>query len=329
MVSVLWRFHCTTVANCTFCHGCVLYAGINCAAMFQECLEVLRSIVLHSLGIKKDVSLTSQDLHRDTAVQNIFNQTGVHPHQVSPQTATAPIEVTSEESESVSPDKSTQVKKASPRNNLMTPSLYSRLSSGFGSLQDEEGSINYESSNDQKCNDTGKNRDSNCSDNIEQVSHVYKKKEHKKHKHHRHRSYDRASIERHTNHTTLSPRYDKNISPHVQGRENYSSVPPPRRAWYSTEPTHVVHESLPRATVQSVRTSSDAQSLQSYSQKPVEKNSMQSPPLQTGTLSPRAKKQRQRFHSKQLEVFRSKDEKQRLESEVNLLNLKVVEEDTK
>ena len=60
----------------------------------------------------------------------------------------------------------------------------------------------------------------------------------------------------------------------------------------------------------------------------VEGDAMQSPP-RVKVLSPRAEKPRQKLHSKQLELLRSKEEKQRLASEVNLLNLKVLKEGTK
>ena len=97
--------------------------------MFQECLIVLRSIVLHSLGIKQ-----SSDSSQHTVVQNLSSQIGTYPNQVSPQTQAAPSSVASESS----PNKSHRVINVSPRNKMghvfMTPSPNSRISSGFGSL---------------------------------------------------------------------------------------------------------------------------------------------------------------------------------------------------
>ena len=56
---------------------------------------------------------------------------------------------------------------------------------------------------------------------------------------------------------------------------------------------------------------------------------VRSPPPQAKVLSPRAEKQRQKLRSKQVELLNSKEEKERLVNEVNLLNLKVLEEGTK
>jgi hypothetical protein len=55
-----------------------MIAGINSAAMFQECLVVLRSIVLHSLGI---ASQSSPDL---AAAQSLSSQTSQAKPSVAP-----------------------------------------------------------------------------------------------------------------------------------------------------------------------------------------------------------------------------------------------------
>ena len=328
--------------------------------MFQECFVVLRSIVLHSLGIR---SQSSPDSSQFTVIQNLSSQFGSHPDQISPQTQAKPsVEVVARKENESSSNKSHRAMKVSPRNKaghiFMTPSPNSRISSGFGSLQDEEGSINYESSYDQKSSQPDKNsgsqypnRDPNLI-KIEQRSHEHERKRRRWEKHHRHRSHNAASAERDPNHTTVSPRYDQHTDVCVQKRDHNISNPPlPRGAWDAplTSPTANVDTQL---RVQSVESSSDNQSFLSPPQKPdnhtktssdgirsvpirgdmegrgIEKPLVQSPP-QVKVLSPRAEKQRQKLHSKQVELLRSKEEKERLANEVNLLNLKVLEEGTK
>ena len=322
--------------------------------MFQECFVVLRSIVLHSLGIR---SQTSPDSSQFTVIQNLSSQFGTHPDQISPQTQAKPsVEVVARQENESSSNKSHQAMKVSPCNKaghiFMTPSPNSRISSGFGSLQDEEGSINCESSYDKKSSRPDKNsgsqypnRDPNLI-KIEQQSHEHERKRRRQEKHHRHRSHNAASAERDPNHTTISPRYDQNTDACVQKRDNNVSNPPlPRGAWDVplTSPTANMDTQL---RVQSVESSSDNQSFLSPPRKHtsdgirsipirgdmegrgIEKPLVQSPP-QVKVLSPRAEKQRQKLHSKQVELLRSKEEKERLANEVNLLNLKVLEEGTK
>ena len=318
--------------------------------MFQECLIVLRSIVLHSLGI---TSQFSPDSGQHAAVQNLSSQ-------ISPQIQAKPSVAASIENDS-SPNKTHQVK-ASPCNKMghvfMTPSPNSRISSGFGSLQDEEGSINYESSYDHKssqCKDHGDShypqRDPNLI-KIEQRSQEHERKRRKRHKHHRHRSHDTASAEREPNHTTVSPRNEQNTAARVQRRDNDSYPLPPKGAWDAplTSPTNHLTTSPDQLRIQSVESSSDNQSLRQNPANHIEissqtdesrtvaisrgmegrgtEESVRSPP-QAKVLSPRAEKQRQKLHSKQVELLKSKEEKEKLVNEVNLLNLKVLEEGTK
>ena len=320
--------------------------------MFQECLIVLRSIVLHSLGIKQ-----SSDSSQHTVVQNLSSQIGTYPNQVSPQTQAAPTSVASESS----PNKSHQVINVSPRNKMghvfMTPSPNSRISSGFGSLHDEEGSINYEPSCNQKSSQS-KNSDSRShyperDPNliaIEQRSHEDERKRRRRHKHHRRRSHDTASSERDINHTTthMSPRNNQETA-RILRQDNDSNPPPPIGAWEVPLTSPTAGSMKPKDTspgqlrAQYGESSLDNQSFRSPPQisvnvkmsstdriegAGVEGDAMQSPP-QVKVLSSRAEKPRQKLHSKQLELLRSKEEKQRLVSEVNLLNLKVLEEGTK
>ena len=321
--------------------------------MFQECLTVLRSIVLQSLGI---TSPSSPDSGQHAAVQALSSQ-------ISPQTQAKPSVAASEENDSP-PNKTHQVK-ASPRTKMghvfMTPSPNSRISSGFGSLQDEEGSINYEPSFDHKssqCKDDSDSqypqRDPNLI-KIEQRSREHERKRRKRHKHHRHKSHDTASTERGLNHTNVSPRHERNTAACVQSRDNDSNPPPPKGAWDAplTSPANHSTTSPDQLRVQSVERSSNNKSFLSPRQNlascieispqsdesrnvPISRGmegrgteeSVQSPP-QAKVLSPRAEKQRQKLHSKQVELLKSKEEKERLVNEVNLLNLKVLEEGTK
>ena len=327
--------------------------GIDSAAMFQECFMVLRSIVLHSLGI---TSQFSPDSGQHAAIQNLAIQ-------ISPQTQAKPSVAESVEND-LSPNKTHQMK-ASPRNKMghafMTPSPNSRISSGFGSLQDEEGSINYESSYDHEscqCKDHSDShypqRDPNLI-KIEQRSQEHERKRRKRHKHHRHRSHDTASTEREPNHTTVSPRNEQNTAARVQRQDTDSNPPPPKGAWGAqlTSSTDHLTTSPDQLRVKSVESSSDNQSFLSLRQNPANRiqissqtdesrniaisrgmessgteESVRSPP-QAKVLSPRAEKQRQKLHSKHVELLKSKEEKERLANEVNLLNLKVLEEGTK
>jgi sarcosine oxidase gamma subunit len=255
----------------------------------------------------------------------------------------------------------------------MTPSPNSRISSGFGSLQDEEGSINYESSYDHKSGQRENHsdsqyphRDPNLVKN-EQRSQEHERKRHRYHKHRRRRSHDTVSAERDQNHTTVhvlvSPRHEEQdaAAARVQGRDNNPHPPPPKGAWGAslTSPTNhsTVTVGPDQLRVQSVESSSDNQSSflspQQNTAKRIEISSQTdrsrnhvpkvistgmdgveesvrilSPP-QAKMLSPRAEKQRQKLHSKQIELLNSREEKERLANEVNLLNLKVLEEGTK
>lgn len=310
--------------------------------MFQECLIVLRSIVLHSLGIG------SQSLPNLAAAQSLSSQIS--------QAKTSESVAASEENNSP-PNKTHRTTKASPRNKMadtfMTPSPNSRISSGFGSLQDEEGSISYESSYDHKnsqCKDHSDSqyphRDPNLVQ-IEQRSQECERKRCRRHKHHRRRSHDAVSAERDPNHTTVralvSPRNEQNVAADsIQRRDNNDpNPPPPKGAWEAP------------LRVQSTESSSDNQPFLSPRQNLAHRNKIssqtdgsrnhvpikigtegieepvRSPPPQAKMLSPRAEKQRQKLCSKQVELLNSREEKERLVNEVNLLNLKVLEEGTK
>ena len=323
--------------------------------MFQESLIVLRSIVLHSLGIG------SQSLPSLAAAQSLSSQ--ISQAKISESVAA------SEENNSL-PNKTHQTMKASPRTKMghafMTPSPNSRISSGFGSLQDEEGSINYESSYDHK-NSQRKNhsnsqhphsdRDPNLVQ-IKQRSQEREKKRRRRHKHHRRRSHDAVSAERDPNHTTVhalvSPRNDQNVAAdRVQrGEDNDPNPPPPKGTWEAPLNNHST-TGPDQLRVQSIETSSDNQTLLGPRQNPAHRNKIssqtdgsrshvpikvgtegieepvRSPPPQAKVLSPRAEKQRQKLCSKQVKLLNSREEKERLVNEVNLLNLKVLEEGTK
>ena len=178
--------------------------------MFQESLIVLRSIVLHSLGIG------SQSLPNLAAAQSLSSQIS--------QAKTSESIAAGEENDS-SPNKTHQIMKASPRNKMghafMTPSPNSRISSGFGSLQDEEGSINYESSYDHKNSQhkdhsNSQHPHSDRDPNLVQIEQRSQEREKRRHKHHRRRSHDAVSAERDPNHTAVhalvSPRNDQNVA---------------------------------------------------------------------------------------------------------------------
>ena len=324
--------------------------------MFQESLIVLRSIVLHSLGIG------SQSLPSLAAAQSLSSQIS--------QARTSESIAASEENNSP-PNKTHQIMKASPRNKMghafMTPSPNSRISSGFGSLQDEEGSINDESSynhkNSQRKDHSNSqhphsDRDPNLVQ-IEQRSQEREKKRRRRHKHHRRRSHDAVSAERDPNHTAVHAlvSHQNVAADRVQrGQDNDPNPPLPKGAW-EAPPTSLNNHSITgpdQLRVQSIEASSDNQSLLSPRQNPAHRNKissqtdgsrnhvsikigtegveepvLRSPPPQAKVLSPRAEKQRQKLRSKQIELLNSREEKERLVNEVNLLNLKVLEEGTK
>ena len=323
--------------------------------MFQESLIVLRSIVLHSLGIG------SQSLPNLAAAQSLSSQIS--------QAKTSESIAASEENNSP-PNKTHQTMKASPRNKMghafMTPSPNSRISSGFGSLRDEEGSINYESSYDHKNSQRKDHSDSQHPHNerdpnlvqIEQRSQEREKKRRRRHKHHRRRSHDAVSAERDPNHTAVhalvSPRNDQNVAAdRVQrGQDNDPNPPPPKGAWEAPLTGLNNHSTTgsDQLRVQSIETSSDnqgpwqnpahrnkisSQTDGSRSHVPIKigtvgiEEPVRSPPPQAKVLSPRAEKQRQKLRSKQIELLNSREEKERLVNEVNLLNLKVLEEGIK
>ena len=321
--------------------------------MFQECLVVLRSIVLHSLGITSQSSEQGQY----AAAQRLSSQ-------ISSQTQAKPSVAASEENNSSPASNAQQAMKSTPRNKMghkfMTPSPNSRISSGFGSLQDEEGSIEYESSYDHKTSQHKDHSDSQYPQRdpnlikIEQRSQEHERKRRRRHKHHRHRSHDPLSEEGDLNNIAVSP---QNATAGVQRRENDSNPPPPKGAWDAslTTPTNHLIASPDQLRVESVESSSDGQTFPSQHQiesgigtsltehddrrswsVPISRGmegrgteeSVQSP-SQAKMLSPRAEKQRQKLHSKQVELLKSKEEKERLANEVNLLNLKVLEEGTK
>ena len=325
--------------------------------MFQECLIVLRSIVLQSLGIS---SQSSPDSSQYTAAQSLSSQ-------ISPQPRAKPSVAASEDNDS-SPSKRHQKMKVSPRNKLgnvfTTPSPNSRISSGFGSLQDEDGSINYESSYDQKSSHTRVlsdyppqyplgQKDPNLI-KIDHRSREHERKRRKHRKHHRRSTHDKVSAERDPSHTTVSPRYEQNAAADVQSRDSNSNPPPPRGVWDVPVTSPTSHLTTSPRIQQSVGSSSDNHTFQSRRQNPANcieistlidiesrnvpisggsegrdnEDSVQSPP-HAKVLSPRAEKQRQKLHSKQVELRKSKEEKERLANEVNLLNLKVLEEGTK
>lgn len=326
--------------------------GIDSAAMFHECLVVLRSIVLRSLGINKaDTSQSLPVLADPTPTQN----------------------------ENKSPSSSeSHPQNVSPRNNksqflMSAPSPNSRLSSGFGSLHEEDGSINCDSSCvqagliDQSRNGGPQHpqRDPNLIA-LEQRAHKRERKERRRHKHHRDRSHNTPLSNR--DDATIALTHEKRTSS-MQKQQRESNPPPPTGAWTTspvTSPTAYQtwsnatgqnDASPPQPRVQSTENSSFNQSFKSppdpwklangemsgspsdrswnattLSSGGIEVDSCEessfSPP-QAKVLSPRATKQRQKLHSKHDDLLRSREEKQRLANEVNLLNLKVQEEGTK
>ena len=325
--------------------------GIDSAAMFQESLLVLRTIVLQSLGINKDTANQSDESSRHT-VEQIRH--AAYSESPSAQSTSPPAE------------KGTQSATGEPRlinvaprdkksKAFATPSPHSRLSSGFGSLHDEDGSVNYEVSSDQvgQSNQVGHGngvveqtslRDSHSqSFDVENGlrEHGHKRR-HRRHKRHRHTRSGEApladvGVKNHT-HTNRERRAKHT---HEETELNSSIIPPPPiGAWTSPDTSASNRKSGERdPSIQSMGHSNDW-SLQSTPPAHIAtavdnggsmlgtEQSVVSP-QEMKVLSPRAERKRKKLQSKQVELMRSREEKKRLASEVNLLNLKVEEEGTK
>ena len=341
--------------------------------MFQECLIVLRTIVMRSLGIASDNSPQKAESSRHLTEQ--INQ--IHSHDSSKIQSPKLVQIEKESKSSPTANSPASVAPRDKKSKMfMTPSPHSRISSGFGSLQEEDGVLNCESSYDnvrevKHTQDRGHQRDPNLIA-IEQRSSERERKKRKRHKHHRHtKSHDTPSSNWQTDDkiNTASPDYDeeRDHSLEIHQRELNPAPPPPRTgAWFTPDSNHTtrqntviglnVKDSQAQTREQFVERHHSSSNNQSHQQSPpsrvtvkaFDRNSttanthaavvdietsrgeeeMKSP-RESKAFSPRAEKQRQKLHSKQIELLRSKEEKQRLANEVNLLNLKVLEEGTK
>ena len=326
------------------------FTGVDSAAMFQECLLILRSIVMHALGINTNTSHQSTDpvtgnMEKSTQMDN--------PDTFKTQSISTPAESQSSPSEPYPTRVIPRDKKSGPI--FATPSPHSRISSGFGSLHDEDSSIigNYYDQAKQGDSSQHPQKDSNLIVLEHRTKERELKKQQRRQKHHWHRS--QASPSSCTGDPTISSLSDV----HVQVRGRSPDPPAPMGAWVTPESRPSVYPSStksPRNTNPSqprVESSSNNQSFKGIPPFPETVNSsltvtpdanattnvrglesnhhkgnVKSPPL-IKSLSPRAERQRKKLQSKQMELLRSKEEKQRLANEVNLLNLKVKEEGTK
>ena len=320
--------------------------GIDSAAMFQESLLVLRTIVLQSLGINKDTANQSDESSSHT-VEQIRH--AAYSESPSAQSTSPPVD-----KETQSATGEPRLINVAPRNKksktFATPSPHSRLSSGFGSLHDEDGSVNYEVSSYQvgQGNQVGHGsgvvelRDSHSQSFENGLREHGHKRHHRRHKRHRHTISGEApladvGVKNHT-HTNRERRAKHT---HEETELNSSIIPPPPiGAWTSPNTSASNRKSGEREpSIQSVGHSNDW-SLQctppahiataddsSGSMLGTEQTVVS--PQEMKVLSPRAERKRKKLQSKQVELMRSREEKKRLASEVNLLNLKVEEEGTK
>lgn len=159
-----------------YCH-----VGINTGAKFQECLVVLRDIVMHALGIAENEKDTSPKQTRDNPVEELTAEVRTgrtsssrkekgdarHGNPLQEVDSSARViwkkawQVESSESKPSTADAGSQshlVEKSSCEQEKrdkglshtinLTPSPNSRLSSGFGSLQEEDAAL-FESSYNQ------------------------------------------------------------------------------------------------------------------------------------------------------------------------------------
>lgn len=351
--------------------------------MFHECLIVLRSIVLHSLGISKATSQQNTDPTVQAMEKICEISAQKNSSQIESESTTLSLQ---SEKDAKASETATHPLNTVPRDKkskvFVTPSPNSRISSGFGSLHEEDGSINYESSFDHVNkmrpaqnegtlgHDKIEQRDSNLIA-IEQRSLEQKRKKHRHHRHHRHsRSYGTPSSDKdNTDDAVVAASPANNEKEYIrqvmqQGDQNPPSAP--RGAWITSANRHETHQvyatksreekSAKPRVVQSYNSSTN----QSYQSTPVipdivkvsppvdrnpdtmsssggvevercdeEDNIIMTSPRKAKAFSPRGEKQRKKLLSKQIDLLRSKEEKQRLASEVSLLNLKVLEEGTK
>lgn len=329
-------------SNCTF--SCVL--GIDSAAMFQECLLVLRSIVLSALGINIDNSQQSPDMAMHNKEQLNFAMVG---DPDSPQTQSD--STTAKQRRNLS-SSTIHLTKVIPRDKqsdqiFVTPSPHSGLSSGFGSMHDEEESIYYEPSYGRKEQHVSQNQcqHSQKDSHLTEADQRFQEREQKRHrlqKHRRHQSQNTPSSNRDHTHMHVINKSDSQV------QDRRSHCPPPTvGGWVTPENSITVHQRTmskhrdanlaekggsssdnqpanPSFMGQTLNSTSCARGLESD----YHEENAKYPPL-IKSLSPRAYTERKKLQSKQIELLRSKEEKQRLVTELNLLNLKVQEEGTK
>lgn len=334
---------------------CNVITGINSAAMFQECLLVLRTIVLQSLGIDKGTSGQSNESARRTVeqIRQATNQESPIVQSTSPPTEKGAGSTITSESRPMN---------VAPRdkksNSFTTPSPHSRISSGFGSLHDEDGSISHgsttgplrQANQTNHITDESSPRDSHVLD-IEAGSQEHRqKRRHRRHKPRRHVQREAPPSDMNTDITNGKRRTVR------ESVDNDSIPPPPIGAWTSPD------ASVPNRTGKSGdegHTHSREQSIEHHndwslqSTPPVVANPFNSQnraltstvgsegvsvmekdvyivsPKKKELLSPRAERRRKKLESKQDDLRRSREEKRRLATEVNLLDLKVQEEGTK
>ena len=183
---------------------------------------------------------------------------------------------------------------------------------------------------------------------VDQRSRECEQKKHRRKKHRIHQSHGTPPSNADHNHMHVVSTSDSQV------QDRLCHPPPTIGGWVTPEDSSSVHlrkyrdsilaqvvegspdnqplkntqQPLMMVTVEPDRTLNSTSSAGGLENANCNEESIKSPPL-IKSLSPRAQREIKKLQSKQIELRKSKEEKQRLVNELNLLNLKVQEEGTK
>ena len=371
----LWSMYFLFRSNHQILYTQYVHVGINTGAKFQECLVVLRDIVMHALGIAENEKSTSRDnpveeltaevrtgrtsssrkekgdvgsntrhgnplQEVDSSARVIWKKAWqVESSESKPSTADAGSQSHSVEKSSCG-DQEIRDKGLSHTTNL-TPSPNSRLSSGFGSLQEEDAAL-FESSYNQ---DIAKRNIAQHPSPPPSVHHNVRAATEVQYTHTTSaqgvgaapsslhtssRQYPMATREQRLSSSQKNTAIETKPSNQTGSG---STVRSPNDGTEKRRPSHSSHNHSERKNkVQSTRHQRNPLFPKSP---PFEENqankSPTSPPFgqchTSKTLSSTDERALQQLKERQVQLLRSREEQQKLTSDVQLLSLKVQEEE--
>ena len=320
-------------------------SGIDTAAKFNECLIVLKSIVLHALGIgmsNESTGTVVSPLSDSNPVEELSNQVKERMKLHSSQEGKKSLPST---------QNSVQTSPKGLQDTMRTSSSNSRLSSGFGSLHDEEYIESYDSrkkeksprySHHSKSREQSKERkkrphNSTSKGRVKDITQTPSPQAHNDTKSHSSRTNNSSRNSGSDQHTPVSTSKQKRkpienawttpVTSPPQTISTTSTVTTPQADSLDAEQT-IVSERVQILKIRSPRERGNVLSLpfSSENQKSPHDKERVSSTSSSKTFSPIQEKAVQKLVQQQVQLHMSQEQKKTLANEVQFLDLQVQEE---